>query len=69
MQKEIMVKKNGNCYTLNHIIYGKTLKGMTYHEKTYRAEKELSITFCYACGYCFDLMLYEKIDFKFEKVN
>ena len=30
---------------------------------------ELSINFCQACGYCFDLMLLRKIDFKFEKVR
>ena len=28
---------------------------------------ELSITFYYACGYCFDLMLYKIIGFIFEK--
>ena len=31
------------------------------------AKKNLSITFCYACGYSFDLMLCKKIDVKVEK--
>ena len=30
---------------------------------------ELSITFRYASGYCFDLMLCKNIDFIFEKVS
>ena len=30
---------------------------------------ELSITFCDACRYCFDLMLCENIDFNFEKLS
>ena len=34
-------------------------------KKTARA----SITFCYACGYCLDLMLRVKIDFNFEKTS
>ena len=31
--------------------------------------KELPITFFHAWGYCFDLMLCEKIDSKFGKIN
>ena len=31
-------------------------------------KKELSIIFCYVCGYCFDLMLCKKNDFKFENI-
>ena len=30
---------------------------------------ELSNTFCYACGYCFDLMLCKNVDFIFEKLS
>ena len=37
--------------------------------KKHWATKVLSITFRYACGYCFDLMLCEKIDFMFKEVN
>ena len=28
----------------------------------------MSITFCYACGYCFDLLLCKEIDFKLQKL-
>ena len=41
------------------------IKGKTNHKN--RKLHELSITFCYACRYCFDLMLCKKTDIIFEK--
>ena len=42
---------------------------MICHRKNNRAQKQLSITFRYAWGYCFDLKTCETIEFMLQEVN
>ena len=42
----------------------KNYKRKNLREKEIPGQKEASITFCYPCGICFDLMLRKKNDFR-----